>query len=387
MAEHEDVQFYIPTHTLGRMVSDQPLRFLSEHVQEYTSRTLTLERDIHNAFTGIESALSASVMRNTTFLFGLPAAAFDWGLLWSGMQHSLLTRRSEFPSWTWMGWKGQLRMTRFGATGSDSLWLRMRTWIDWRLFHNGSSISVWHPQDMTQIWVDPLFIRGSTDTRVLIDEQAHQDDDNKWDDHRCPSYGIPTHGNPFGRMFTQKLLFLQSYMEHPQSIVSQDFGMLPNYPCLRISTIHCLYHIEIASLIDKEPWQKFSGNDTYCILRGKDSNIYGLAERHDGLQIGSSSEQQEIEVLILSYSAPGVAEWFGIDNLDADCSGTIVPEDTTDFIDTFDGVHYWDMMNTLLVRRLHDCPLIVERVGIGALRKSGIEASLQSPRWTEVFLA
>jgi hypothetical protein len=76
-------------------------------VEKYNTRKFKYENDALNAFTSI-----TTVMSNTFhggFLCGIPEFLFDIGILWSGK--SALTRRSHFPSWSWVGWSGDVAVS------------------------------------------------------------------------------------------------------------------------------------------------------------------------------------------------------------------------------------------------------------------------------------
>jgi hypothetical protein len=70
----------------------------------YNSRSLSFESDALRAFTAIMSALNSSFPNG--FLFGVPELLFDIGLLWSRLKP--LKRRKGFPSWSWVGWSGEI---------------------------------------------------------------------------------------------------------------------------------------------------------------------------------------------------------------------------------------------------------------------------------------
>jgi len=74
------------------------------YVKGYNSRNLTFESDALKAFTAILTALSPSFPGG--FLFGVPEFLFDVGLLWSARRP--LKRRKDFPSWSWVGWSGDI---------------------------------------------------------------------------------------------------------------------------------------------------------------------------------------------------------------------------------------------------------------------------------------
>ena len=77
-------------------------------VREYSRRKLTYDSDAMNAFKGalrfIESILK------TPCYSGLPELYLDWALLWASSEP--LTRRTAFPSYSWVGWKGEVRLPR-----------------------------------------------------------------------------------------------------------------------------------------------------------------------------------------------------------------------------------------------------------------------------------
>ena len=90
-------------------------------VSSYLKRTLTYEEDILRAFSGILGALDDSMLEG--FHFGLPQQFFDAALLWVPMEQLTqrkclghANQRSEFPSWSWAGWKGamQSQINAFG---------------------------------------------------------------------------------------------------------------------------------------------------------------------------------------------------------------------------------------------------------------------------------
>lgn len=88
------------------------LRAYGELVRKYSAKGLTYPEDVLSAFSGFTNALASTVKGG--FLFGIPEIFFDVGLLWKG--NGALERRTashiqgdtEFPSWSWMGWKGTI---------------------------------------------------------------------------------------------------------------------------------------------------------------------------------------------------------------------------------------------------------------------------------------
>ncbi|KAI7779905.1 heterokaryon incompatibility protein (HET) domain-containing protein [Diaporthe eres] len=78
-------------------------------VEDYTKRKLTWESDAVNAFSGVEHIVRRGM--NTKFWFGLPSFAFEQALLWHAKEPLELRTQSNktiFPSWSWVGWRGQV---------------------------------------------------------------------------------------------------------------------------------------------------------------------------------------------------------------------------------------------------------------------------------------
>jgi hypothetical protein len=70
----------------------------------YNSRLLTYQSDALAAFSSIISVLSRSFQGG--FFHGTPELYFDFGLLWRPNTPS--QRRPDFPSWSWVGWEGNI---------------------------------------------------------------------------------------------------------------------------------------------------------------------------------------------------------------------------------------------------------------------------------------
>jgi hypothetical protein len=70
-------------------------------VKEYTTKKLSYERDVMDAFSGIMAAMSK--ICGWRFLEGLPESLLDFALLWTPNVHSASRLGSDrrFPSWSW----------------------------------------------------------------------------------------------------------------------------------------------------------------------------------------------------------------------------------------------------------------------------------------------
>lgn len=107
----------------------------------YSQRILTYQSDALNAMAGIIRRLSHRM--KCRFLEGLPTAAFDLFLLFKS-HRSILRRREGFPSYSWLGWRGPLKMIDVHA--DHNKWLQQNTWIVWyKRSPSGVINLVWDP--------------------------------------------------------------------------------------------------------------------------------------------------------------------------------------------------------------------------------------------------
>lgn len=90
-------------------------------VKNLSRRNLSVPGDIHDAFQGIADALHQ--LRGEWFHWGHPLSRFERSLGWKSF-HGLYRRKErstlkmtsindhvEFPSWSWMGWRGEAELT------------------------------------------------------------------------------------------------------------------------------------------------------------------------------------------------------------------------------------------------------------------------------------
>ena len=101
------VNFLEPFNTTHRPDVPQFVRM----VRNYNIRDLSFPEDGLRAMTGLLSALGTSSFAGG-FISGLPQMFFDDALLWSGRSHSL-SRRPGLPSWSWVGWQGDIETSQW----------------------------------------------------------------------------------------------------------------------------------------------------------------------------------------------------------------------------------------------------------------------------------
>jgi len=151
-----------------------PLRKFTDHISKNSIRHLTVEGDIMNAFRGL---LKRSSFHN---YYGIPIASgdsqviekddefnvgFAQGLYWisgdriSGDILGSLIRRPDFPSWSWMGWRGGVAFPgKCGAGeghGNEGLMDVNRTVFDTKFWLQG--------EDGKRITLEQLQDSGSED--------------------------------------------------------------------------------------------------------------------------------------------------------------------------------------------------------------------------------
>jgi hypothetical protein len=118
----------------GKTLAELVEQYEENHLQLlsfYIGRSLTYDIDVLNAFSGIINAQSASLGH---FEWGLPMHLFARALLLSVAPESgPLSRRSGFPSWSWIGWKLDVSSSRTSLDYGSNKNARRRGY--WTLVH------------------------------------------------------------------------------------------------------------------------------------------------------------------------------------------------------------------------------------------------------------
>jgi hypothetical protein len=113
-------------------------------VEMYSSRELTYEHDVLDAFDALLRVSSELLFRGSPMLFGVPLCLLDLGLLWSRKSRipfDLLRRRKTkkngdwpvFRAWSWVSCVGRVNL----SAGRRSPTLTCLTWLD---AANGTSV-------------------------------------------------------------------------------------------------------------------------------------------------------------------------------------------------------------------------------------------------------
>lgn len=144
------------------------LAVYEEIIFEYTSRNLSHEEDITDAFQGVANLLSHHLFNGSPFVFGIPLCLLDVALLWQSdgplrRRHRISQKLLMFPSWSWAGWVGRIEFNWYANTSERTLsrviWLEAnesdlpvesewtgipkRTWPKWALWKRHVDTGEW----------------------------------------------------------------------------------------------------------------------------------------------------------------------------------------------------------------------------------------------------
>ncbi|RYP78001.1 hypothetical protein DL769_003273 [Monosporascus sp. CRB-8-3] len=115
-------------------------------VLHYTERSLTNQSDALNAFAGLQKLLESRF--DGPFFEGIPSCALDFFILFTG-HFVTLKRRPEFPSWSWAGWIGKVKLDQRQLLFNPqelAEWLEKRTWIRWYKINEWDRPrAIWNP--------------------------------------------------------------------------------------------------------------------------------------------------------------------------------------------------------------------------------------------------
>jgi len=125
----------------GTMYMYYPLGDFAVMLVYYTKRALTNQGDVLRAIEGIIRRFSERV--KCRFFEGMPTAALDAFITFESFGFTSLHRRTGFPSYSWVGWKGGIDINQRRINND---WLRTNTWIIWyKRSPSGITNLVWDP--------------------------------------------------------------------------------------------------------------------------------------------------------------------------------------------------------------------------------------------------
>ncbi|KIX09139.1 uncharacterized protein Z518_00217 [Rhinocladiella mackenziei CBS 650.93] len=94
-------------------------KYWDAFITNYTQRQLTLQEDALNACQGILSYIEQRT--GTGFLWAIPSVSMIEALSWKSAQDYAIIRRTDFPSWSWLGWQGGIEYWYWLAGLEDAL--------------------------------------------------------------------------------------------------------------------------------------------------------------------------------------------------------------------------------------------------------------------------
>lgn len=210
---------------LGKPPSDwdvSPLWHYQQYVQQYVKRSLTYQSDALSAFQGIADSLESSVGIGC-LVFAIPKSCFDWGIMWKARARpddtdgslGRLERREGFPSWSWVGWQGEVMTLPIDRDEYRQQWLLEGTWIQWHIFElDDRWRTVWDSKLKEGPPVKKLAIHNENENPDLEAAEVssnvidlEEDDDQSEETTSPPSYGLSTKDDPFGRSTAWDFLY------------------------------------------------------------------------------------------------------------------------------------------------------------------------------------
>lgn len=115
-------------------IDENPHLDYAGSLYEYSGRILTWHSDVLAAFSGMLNLILLRMRADRSdgidHFFGLPVVVFDWALQWE--PNIVVKRRpGKWPSWSWCGWIGRVRMPYFSNYKQLLDWCAEHTWIEW----------------------------------------------------------------------------------------------------------------------------------------------------------------------------------------------------------------------------------------------------------------
>lgn len=103
----------------SRMITPEENDYFSDLLYSYSYRSLSFEEDIERAFAGLLKVLSERT--GAQFWYGLPIPIFDACLWWHVSEGTVQRSTTTWPSWSWLAWKGGLRLGNRYATPQNDM--------------------------------------------------------------------------------------------------------------------------------------------------------------------------------------------------------------------------------------------------------------------------
>ena len=357
-----------PTRMLSELV-DRPIQVYAESVELYTSRQLSMSKDILNAFNGMRNLIGNTLRAH--LVHGLPNSHFDWAFLWETQEidtRNPIERRDpqKFPTWSWCGWIGGAMAYKSTMVEGTLInlheWLMEHTWI------------VWYIRD------------GYGSLRLVWNENYHHDEGkrrlSRWQGYayQCNSDPDPW-VDPYGRLIP----------EERRDLTRSKFNLTlpPEYPySVNIDSRRSEPYIQFPDLLYLQFWTwsahlrlTFEGTSGTPMVRRL--RRYGISD-HKGDWCGT---------IVLD---PGRLRY----HKDGNKYEFLAISDAKDFsAEEYDGWTYyipkervqseWDLYYVLLIEMDEsDGKKVARRLGLGKVFKEAFENSCEPGKmWKEFILA
>ena len=243
-------------------------------------------------------------------------------MLWSG--HGTLRRRQECPSWSWMGWDGEIEMSPTHDTDYDQMWLLQGTWIVWQRTNYKRKLDLlWGLDDTSQMALERIErIKQSVSqyekTRAKEPDaddnnmQTHSDlDSNSSENDRAheepewrewsPAYGESTPMNPYGRTPEQN--------EAKQTVGSVEFSPIRSIICDEedLGWRMLCFSAPVISL-SAGPTVLEANDYSRSTLYDRERRTCGYLSVHDSQSWSNKTQERTVKLLLLSVMPFGALE-------------------------------------------------------------------------------
>ena len=340
-----------PIETLDNL-DTRALQIYMRSIQLYTSRKLTKQNDVLNAFTGIGNLISSSLGSNTSLVWGLPTTHFDFALLWEPRDAPKHRDLKEFPSWSWCGWNDQIIEYKSSITEGPLTdihgWLMQHTWIVWHIRDSHGNLKL--------VW------------NSSMERDLHRMPHGKWRGYQASlGDGHDAYGRPIRSLEHDHFSFTKTLVEYPFGVHVDDQSTSPSLSDMRY--LQFFTWSAYLSLTDDSP-----SEDPQLGLNQK---RYGIAD-YKGDWCGTIV----IDKTWKTKNMPAEQEFIAI----SDAKGFSKEEypNWMYYIPCEQDQSEWDLYYVLLVENRNE---IAHRVGLGKVFKQAFSNSCrEDAKWKEIIL-
>ena len=326
----------------------------------FSERSLSLQSDVLNAWTGVEKFL-AKQMR-TSFFFGLPVQMFEQALLWQHGQRA--KRRVGFPSWSWTGWVGAVYWEDDGPLGIKEgpsqrdvfiVWYRKADHHRYRLIWDIKELQAAFEKSPRSLQYLQKFVEArSSGKDCLLERRVDR---------------FPSPGN--AKSAQAKKTYPTARRSDLLSSFAQVSGAPPEYPYLHFWTHSATFRLSAHSQTSSNT-QSLADGLCSAVLRDNREELCGSILIHEDWM--NSRIDELVEVIVLS----GARDWDRRDQAFFKAGNLIRYRRTT-------RTYKWPLWNVMLIR--WDDRNVANRVAVGKVYKEAMEhAFTPGTEWKEITL-